>query len=140
MASPAAIDAAGDASREALLIESRWPPAIAVLVFMALNIGGRIWLPGDRLGVPWLLPSVEVLLLVVLFAADPGSLLKRRKRLRRVAIALVSVLVLGALWATGLLLYHLIQGAQVTQDPGSSSPPARSCGSGTTSRSRFSIG
>ena len=118
MASPAAIDVAGDAPRETLPIESRWPPAIAVLVFMALNIGGRIWLPGDRLGVPWLLPSVEVLLLVVLFAADPGSLVKRRKRLRRVAIALVSVLVVGALWATGLLLYHLIQGAQVTQDPG----------------------
>ena len=54
----------------------------------------------------------------MLFAADPGSLVKRRKRLRRVAIALVSVLVVGALWATGLLLYHLIQGAQVTQDPG----------------------
>jgi hypothetical protein len=99
--------------------ESRWPPAAALVVFLGLNIGVRLWLPSDRLvGVPWLLPLVEVLLLIVLLAADPGSLVRERRRLRRVSIALVSVLVVGALWATALLLYHLITGAAVTQKPG----------------------
>ena len=108
-----------DAAMESPIGESRWPPAAALLAFMALNIGLRLWLPSERLvGVPWLMPSVELLLLVVLLAADPGSLVKHRRRLRRVSIALVTLLVVGALWATALLIYHLITGAKVTEDPG----------------------
>jgi uncharacterized membrane protein len=108
-----------DAVAESPIGESRWPPAAALLAFMALNIGLRLWLPSERLvGVPWLMPTVELLLLVVLLAADPGSLVKHRRRLRLVSIALVTLLVAGALWATTLLIYHLITGAKVTEDPG----------------------
>jgi uncharacterized membrane protein len=108
-----------DAATESPLGESRWPPVAALLAFMALNIGLRLWLPSERLvGVPWLMPTVELLLLVVLLAADPGSVLKRRRRARRVLIALVAVLVVGALWETAFLVYHLITGAKVTDDPG----------------------
>ncbi len=100
--------------------EPRWPPVAALLLFLVLNIGLRLWLPRDRVfAVPWLMPSVELLLLVVLLAADPGSVVKRRRRLHRVSLALVSLLVLGALWATSVLIYHLITGAEVTEDPGS---------------------
>jgi hypothetical protein len=56
-----------------------------------------------------------VTLLVVLLVADPGSLVERRRMLRRVALALVVVLVLAALWSTALLVYDLVRAAGVTQ-------------------------
>jgi uncharacterized membrane protein len=64
------------------------------------------------------MPSVELLLLVALLGADPSHALKQRRRLRRVLIALVTLLVAAALWATTLLIYHLVTGAKVTEDPG----------------------
>jgi uncharacterized membrane protein len=101
--------------------EPRWPPVVALLVFTGLNIGLRLWLPQEKLaGVPWLLPAIEVLLLVVLVASDPGSVASRarRARMHRVSIALVGLLVVGALLATSSLIYDLITGAKVTQSPG----------------------
>jgi uncharacterized membrane protein len=117
--SEAAMALPPDATTESPLGESRWPPVAALIAFMTLNVGLRLWLPSDRIaGVPWLMPSLELLLLVVLLAADPGSLVKHRRRLRRVSVGLVTLLVAGALWATTLLIYHLITGAKVTEDPG----------------------
>jgi hypothetical protein len=113
MASDQAAPAAG-VSR-ARLGEPRWIPAAALLVFMALNIGLRIWLPGDSpVRVPWLVPSVEAALLVTLVLADPGNLERHRVRLRRVGVVLVVVLVIGALWSTALLIYDLIRAIGVT--------------------------
>ena len=88
---------------------------------MGLNIGLRLWLPQERIGdVPWLLPGIELLLLVALLAADPGTVTSRARRAtaHRVVIALVVLLVLGALLVTALLIYDLITGAKVTQAPG----------------------
>jgi uncharacterized membrane protein len=122
--SPEATDIAaptGDGLQEIPFGEPRWPPVLALLVFMGLNIGLRLWLPQDRLGdVPWLLPGIELLLLVALLAADPGSLASRARRAtaHRVVIVLVVLLVLGALLVTALLIYNLITGAKVTQAPG----------------------
>jgi len=97
--------------------ESRWPPAIALITFMALNIGLRIWLRGGSpIRVPWLVPAIEVVLLLTLFAADPGNI-ARPRRLHRILVALVSVLVAAALWATVLLVYDLIKGTGVTGSP-----------------------
>ncbi|HEY7398323.1 MAG TPA: hypothetical protein VH538_08480 [Gaiellaceae bacterium] len=98
--------------------ESRLPPALALLAFMALNIGARIWLPNEgAVRVPWLLPAIEALLLVMLLASDPTSLARRAHRLHRVALGLVLVLVIAALWATALLVYDLIHGSGVTNSP-----------------------
>jgi hypothetical protein len=108
-----------DGEQRILVRESRVPPAAALLVFMALNISLRIWLPEERaLSVPWLLPAVEAVLLGVLLASDPASLARRHRRLRRVSIALVLILVAGALWATAMLIDSLIVGSSVTRDPG----------------------
>jgi hypothetical protein len=97
--------------------ESRWPPAAAILVFLALNIAVRIWfLAVGALRVPWLVPSIEGVLLVVLVASHPSDLGERR-RLRRVALTLVWLLVLAALWATGVLIDDLIEGKGVTNSP-----------------------
>jgi hypothetical protein len=106
-------------SRPLALGESRWPPAIAVAVFVALNVSLRIWLPSERaIGVPWLLPVVEVGLLVVLLVSDPAADDRRSMRLRRLAIVLVSLLLAAALWATAILIDHLVTGAKQTSDGG----------------------
>jgi hypothetical protein len=108
-----------DGAGESPVREPRWPPLAAVLVFLGLNVGLRLWLPGEVLvGVPWLLPTIELLLLLVLFAADPTDPAKRREWPRRLMPFLVGLLNLGALWATALLIYHLITGAEVTESPG----------------------
>jgi len=122
--SPEATDIAaptGDGLQEIPFGEPRWPPVLALLVFMGLNIGLRLWLPQDRLGaVPWLLPGIELLLLVALLAANPGGGASRARRAtaHRVVIVLVVSLVAGALLVTALLIYNLITGAKVTQAPG----------------------
>ena len=98
-------------------MESRWPPAVAMLVFMALNVALRIWLPADgALHVPWLAPCIEAVLVVVLLTAHPTDD-DERLRLRRVALFLVGVFVAVALWATGLLIYDLIHGEGVSEKP-----------------------
>jgi hypothetical protein len=103
---------------ESLLGESRWPPALALIVFMALNVGLRVWLPNEAaVRLPWLVPAIEVALLVMLLASDPLSLARRASVLRPVTITLVVVLVVAALWATTLLVYDLIKGIGVTESP-----------------------
>jgi uncharacterized membrane protein len=97
--------------------ESRWPPAAALLAFMALNIALRVWLPnGGVVRVPWLVPAIEAVLLAVLLGG-PGSFAKHARSLHRIAVALVAVLVAAALWATVLLVYDLIKGLGVTNSP-----------------------
>ncbi len=98
--------------------ESRWPPAVALIAFLGLNIAIRLWLPNEgAIRVPWLLPGVEVFLLVILLAGDPARLAPRAPWLRPLLVGLVCLLVAAALWATVLLIYDLIKGIGVTNSP-----------------------
>jgi uncharacterized membrane protein len=98
--------------------EPRWPPAVALVVYLALNIAVRVWLPNQApVRVPWLIPAVEGALLLVLLAGNPARLARRAHWARRVVLALVVVLVVAALWATVLLVYDLIKGTGVTNSP-----------------------
>jgi len=91
--------------------EARWPMAGAILSAMLLTA----LLPDDvRLGPAWALPLIEGVLLVAVIAADPGSITRRSRELRALSIALVSVLVLGALWSTVLLIDGLVHGSPQT--------------------------
>jgi hypothetical protein len=104
-----------DASQEAFA-ESRWPPAAALVVFMAFTVAVRLWLPGESaVRVPWLIPSLEVALLVAIVASDPARLARRTRWAHRVAIAIVIMFVAAALWATALLVYDLIKKQGVSQ-------------------------
>jgi hypothetical protein len=95
--------------------EPRWPIATALLIYMALNIALRVWLPSETpVRVPWLVPALEALLLGVLVFGDPSRIRERAGWLRPLAVALVVILVLGALWATGLLVYDLIRARGVS--------------------------
>jgi hypothetical protein len=98
--------------------ESRWPPAAAILAFMALNITVRVWLPQEGvIRVPWLAPTIEAVLLVVLLTSNPSGA-EDRKRLRLLSLILVGMLVVAALWATALLIDDLIEGKGNTDRPG----------------------
>ena len=109
--------AAGEAA-EPRLGESRWPPVLALVAYMALNIGLRIWLPSETpIRVPWLVPGIEAVLLFVLVAGDPARLVSRARWLRPLLIGLVGALVVAALWTTVLLVYDLIKGTGVSNSP-----------------------
>ena len=83
----------------------------AVLAAMVLTI----LLPGTlRLGPPWVLPVIEGVLLLAVIVSDPGKINRRSRELRAVSIVLVSILVLGALWATVQLVDDLVNGGGVT--------------------------
>jgi uncharacterized membrane protein len=96
--------------------ESRWPPALVLLAYIALNIALRLWLPHTgAVRLPWLVPGVEAVLLVALLTFDPAEYQRRRGWGRPTVIALVIVLVCAALWATIVLIYDLINGTGVSQ-------------------------
>jgi hypothetical protein len=91
--------------------ESRWPMAGAVVAVMILTI----LLPDSlQAGPPWLLPSVEGLLLVVLVVVDPGKIDRRSRELRVISILPVAVIVIGTLRSTTLLIHDLIRGGAET--------------------------
>jgi len=58
----------------------------------------------------YFIPGLGVALLVVLIAADPGKIDRRGTWPRLVSLSLVTVLILGALWATGGLIHQLVEG------------------------------
>jgi uncharacterized membrane protein len=97
--------------REPAAAEARWPMAGAIVAAMVLTV----LLPDDvRLGPQWVLPSIEAVLLVAVIAADPRSVTRRSREIRVLSIGLVSVLVIGSLWSTALLIDALIHGGAQT--------------------------
>jgi uncharacterized membrane protein len=97
--------------QSAVVGEARWPTAGAIVAAMVLTV----LLPDNlRLGPNWVLPLIEGVLLVVVIAADPRSITRRSRELRALSIALVSVLVVGTLWSTALLIDDLVNGGPQT--------------------------
>jgi uncharacterized membrane protein len=97
-------------------IEPRWPVALAILSFIGLTIAVRVAEPHrETLGPPWLVPGIEVAMLLALLAADPVHAVRRRRWLRPIAIALVVALVVVALISTAVLITELIRGGKVTE-------------------------
>lgn len=85
--------------------------AAAVVAAIALTI----LLPTEQRALPeGVVPLIEGILLVALIAGDPGAIDRRSRLLRVISIALVSILVLTALWATVRLVDALINGGPQT--------------------------
>jgi hypothetical protein len=86
---------------------------MAVTVVAAILL--TILLPKElRPGPVWLAPSLEGVLLVALIVVDPGKISRTSPLLRALAIGLVGLLVLGALFSTALLVDELIHGGKLT--------------------------
>ncbi|MFE7804938.1 hypothetical protein ACFU51_09800 [Streptomyces sp. NPDC057430] len=91
--------------------EARWPMAAAVVTAMVLTL----LLPDAlRMAPTWVLPSVEGLLLLTLIAGDPGRIDRRSSALRAVAITLVGVLALSAVWSTFQLIDDIVHNGKET--------------------------
>ena len=109
---------AADSDGHTFFGESHWPPAIAVFVFLVLNVADRLWLPSSAiLDVPWLLPTAEVAIIVVLIFGRPAHLTRQLRWLHPTAVALVCIMVASALWATVRLINDLIWGSELANEP-----------------------
>jgi uncharacterized membrane protein len=84
--------------------EQRWPSAVAIVAMIGLQFA----LP-DRLslGPRYLLPAIEVVMIGVLMAANPGRLERRTPMLRMVALGLILVASLGNAWSIGQLVVDI---------------------------------
>ena len=84
--------------------EQRWPSAVAILAMIGLQLA----LP-DRLslGPRWMLPAIEVVMIGVLMAANPGHLKRGTRALRMVALSLILVASLGNAWSIGQLVVDI---------------------------------
>jgi hypothetical protein len=94
--------------------EARWPAALAVVGMVAI----QIMLP-DRLtlGPRWLLPAIEVVMAVVLAAADPKRIKRDTPALRLVGLGLIVLASLGNAWSVAMLVRDILTG----HDTGSAS-------------------
>ena len=107
------------ADEEPVAVEPRWPIALAVSAFTAITVALRILEPDrESLGPTWLVPGIEIAMLVALLAADPARVASRASWLRRLSIALVFSLVVVAVSSTAVLISDLIRGATVAQSAG----------------------
>ena len=107
------------ADEEPVAVEPRWPIALAVSAFTAITVALRILEPDrESLGPTWLVPGIEIAMLVALLAADPARVAARASWLRRLSIALVFSLVVVAVSSTAVLISDLIRGATVAQSAG----------------------
>ena len=81
--------------------ERRWPSAVAVLCMIALQLA----LPERlSLGPRWLMPAIEIGLIVVLVAGNPARMGRGSPRLRRVALLLIAVASVGTAWSVVVLV------------------------------------
>ncbi len=101
-----------DGPSATLRSERRWPPALAVLVLIALPF----LLPEHlTIGPNWLLPTIGFLFLVAIAAADPTRIARRVRVVRVLAIGLTVVFIGGGAVITFELADDLIHGGPVTQ-------------------------
>ena len=76
-------------------------------------IGLQVTLPeGFSLGAWWVLPAVEVGLIGVLVAANPGRMERRTPLLRRLGLVLIAVASLGTAWSVFRLVVDIVTGAE----------------------------
>jgi hypothetical protein len=107
------------ADEEPISVEPRWPIAVAISFFIAVSITLRIVEPHrESLGPDWLVPGIEIGMLVALLAADPARIIARANWLRRVSLTLTLLLSAAAVLSTAILITDLINGGKATQSAG----------------------
>jgi uncharacterized membrane protein len=93
--------------------EHRWPVALAIAFAILL----QFLTPQDLAFDPkWLLPAVEVALLLGVLVVNPFRIDRESAVLRMLGVALVCVATVALLWSTGRLVLVLVRGED--EDPG----------------------
>jgi hypothetical protein len=87
--------------------EHRWPAAIAWAVLIGLQ-----WALPDRLtpGPRWLLPVIEIVIAVVLVAANPVRMKRDTPQLRMLALGLIGLASLVTAWSVAMLIRDIVSG------------------------------
>lgn len=90
--------------------EQRWPAAVAILAMIAL----QLLLPARlTLGPRWAVPALELIIIVVLFLANPGRMERSSKPLRTIGLALIAIASLGNVWSLWWLVHDIVSGTGV---------------------------
>lgn len=90
--------------------EHRVPFALAIIAMIGLQLA----LPERfTLGAWWVLPAVEVIIIGVLVAANPGRMERRTPLLRRLGLVLIAVASLGTAWSVFRLVADIASGADI---------------------------
>ena len=110
MSEPAAADHPMPAWRRRTEGEHRWPASLAVTTAALLQLS----LPA-RLATPprYLLPGLEVLLLIGLTVANPGRLDRREKHLRIAGIVLIAAVSIANIGSATRLVFDLVRNGPV---------------------------
>jgi uncharacterized membrane protein len=107
------------AEDEPIYVEARWPVALALLTFIVITVTLRIAVPHrESLGPRWLVPAIEIALLLALIAANPAQIGRRARWLRPLAVTLTLGLAVAALASTAILVTELIEGGKATESAG----------------------
>ncbi|HZC27991.1 MAG TPA: hypothetical protein VE287_13260 [Actinopolymorphaceae bacterium] len=85
--------------------EHRLPAALAVLAVVALQLAIP---PGLAIHPRWLLPAVELAIVVVLSIADPGRMGRESTVLRTLGLSLVAAASLATAWSAVLLIVGIV--------------------------------
>jgi uncharacterized membrane protein len=96
---------------ERVRAEPRWPITLAVLAAIALQLGTP---HHGQLAWWWIFPVLEVALLILMVARDPGRIDARTRAARRVTVALIVVLTGGVLFSAGRLIYEILEHQDLT--------------------------
>ncbi|MER3417878.1 MAG: hypothetical protein C4343_01920 [Chloroflexota bacterium] len=89
--------------------EPRWPASLAILAALVLYIT----LPDNLVfGPKWLLPSLELALLVALTIASPRRHHEEGPKIRRASIALIALVNVANVTSLALLVEHLLRGGK----------------------------
>ncbi|BCJ55720.1 hypothetical protein Asp14428_71950 [Actinoplanes sp. NBRC 14428] len=97
----------GPAWRRITRGEQRWPFALAYVVIIALQVVlPERYAAGGR----WVLPAIEVVVVGVLVAANPGRVERSTPALRRLGLVLIAVASLGTAFSVGRLVLDISTG------------------------------
>jgi hypothetical protein len=117
---PAADAVTDKEEEEEIFVEPRWPIAITLLAFILLTLVLRITVPDrESLHPRWLVPVLEIALLIALLAANPAHLVGRTRWLRPLSIGLISGLMGVTMLSDGVLIHDLVVGSKVTESASS---------------------
>ena len=108
------------AEDELILMESRWPIALAVSVVLGIILALRIIEPIHVLAglATWVLSSITIVLVVALIAADTAHVTRRTQWFRRIAMTLTMTILALALVDTVTLIVDLVTGSELTKSAG----------------------
>jgi uncharacterized membrane protein len=90
--------------------------AIAVLTAMVLQLMAP---EAGRLAPRWIIPSIELMLLVTLIAGDPGRIDKRSRFLRQATTVLISVMTFATIAGVTVLMVDILWGIKGASDAAS---------------------